>query len=337
MRAVGVDLAASDGTAESLVDIQIPVPVPGPRDVLVRVHAVSVNPVDTKVLAASAGPGVGWKILGYDAAGVVEAIGEHVTLFKPGDHVFYAGDINRQGTNAELHAVDERIVGHKPSSLDWASSAALPLTSITAWEALFDRLDICRPVPGANAVLVVGGAGGVGSVAIQLVKARTDLVVIATASGQESSEWVRSLGADHVIDHRQPLAGEIARLGIAAPGFVLSTTHSEEHLPEIVKLIAPQGRVAFIDDPKSLDIVPLKSKMISAHWEYMFGRSTYQTPDLSVQHGILEEVSRLVDAWKVVSTLTQRLSPIHAKTLRDAHMLVSSGAAHGKVVVEAWQ
>lgn len=337
MRAIGFDLATSDGTARSLVDIELPVPVPGPHDVLVRVHAVSVNPVDTKVLAASAGSGTGWKVLGYDATGVVEAIGERVTLFQPGDQVFYAGDINRQGTNAELHAVDARIVGHKPSSIDWAASAALPLTSITAWEALFDRLDVHRPVPGANAILIVGGAGGVGSIAIQLIKALTDLVVIATASGQGSPEWVHSLGADYVIDHRQPLAGEIAKLGIAAPGFVFSTTRTQDHLPEIVKLIAPQGRIGFIDDPVSLDIVSLKPKMLSAHWEYMFGRSTYQTPDMSRQHDILEQVSRLVDAGKVASTVTGRLSPINAKTIRDAHALLSSGTSHGKVVVEKFE
>lgn len=336
MKAVGFDASAVDSTSDSLKDITLPTPALGPRDILVRVEAVSVNPVDVKVLAASRGSGSGMKVLGYDATGVVESIGKEVSLFKPGDHVFYAGDITRQGTNAELHAVDERIVGHKPLSLDWASAAALPLTSITAWEALFDRLDIHRPVPGAKAILIVGGAGGVGSISIQLVKALTDLIIIATASDEESSRWVRSLGADHVIDHRKPLAGETEKLGIAPPGFVFSTTHTQDHLPELVKLIAPQGRIGFIDDPKSLDIVSLKSKMISAHWEYMFGRSTYQTPDMSEQHVILEKVAQLVDARKIKSTATERLSPIDAATLQKAHALLQSGGAHGKVVVEGW-
>jgi NADPH:quinone reductase len=336
MKAVGFDPSVAEGKTEGLTDLTIPTPTVRPRDLLVRVQAISVNPADTKVLAGSRGMAATTKILGYDAAGIVEAVGDEVKLFAPGDHVFYAGDITRQGTNAELHAVDERIVGHKPASLDWASAAALPLTSITAWEALFDRLDISRPVPGAHAILIVGGAGGVGSIAIQLVKTQTDLKIIATASGDESSQWVRSLGADYVIDHHYPLAGEFEKLGIPAPGFVFSTTHTDEHLPELVKLIAPQGRIGFIDDPVSLDIVSLKSKMISAHWEYMFGRSTYQTPDMREQHRILEMVSDLVDEKKIKSTLTEKLSPINAATLQKAHKLVLSGKAHGKVVIEGW-
>ncbi len=334
MKAVGYYAAGPIDRHDALVDLILPTPVAGPRDLIVRVHAVSVNPVDTKVRAAAT-PGEGEaRILGYDAAGVVEAVGPDVTLFRPGDAVFYAGDITRPGTNAELHAVDERLVGRKPASIDWAGAAALPLTSITAWEALFDRLDVRRPVPGANAILIVG-SGGVGSIAIQLAKVLTDLTVVATAS-PEGRDRARSLGADHVIDHRQPLAEGFAALGIDAPGFVFSTSHTQEHLPEIAKLIAPQGRLALIDDPKALDIVALKSKMVSVHWEYMFGRAMYRTADMTGQHALLNEVARLVDAGGIVSTMTERLSPINATTLRDAHARVESGKARGKIVVEGW-
>ncbi len=269
-------------------------------------------------------------------AGVVEAVGPDVTLFKPGDEVFYAGDITRPGANAEFHAVDERIVGRKPTSVDWAAAAALPLTSITAWEALFERLQVDRPVPGAGAILVIG-SGGVGSMAIQLAKALTRLTIVATAPVPEGVDRVRALGADHVIDYRQALSEMFAALGVDPPGFVFSTTHTQQHLSEIVKLIAPQGRIACIDDPAALDIVVLKSKMLSAHWEYMFGRSMYRTADMIEQHRLLNEVADLVDAGRIVSTMAERLSPICAKTLREAHRLVESGSARGKVVVEGWR
>ena len=335
MKAVGYYSAGPIDRHDSLVDLSLPTPVAGPRDLIVRVQAVSVNPVDTKV-RASANPAAGTaRVLGFDAAGVVETVGPEVTLFKPGDEVFYAGDITRAGTNSELHAVDERLVGRKPNSIDWATAAALPLTSITAWEALFDRLDVRRPVPGANGILVVG-SGGVGSIAIQLAKNLTGLTVIATAALPEGGDAVRALGADHVIDYRQPLDDGFAALGIGAPGFVFSTTHTDEHLLEIVKLIAPQGRIAFIDDPASLDIVALKSKMLSAHWEFMFGRSMFQTVDMIEQHTLLNEVARLVDLGRIAGVVGQRLSPICAETLRQAHASVESGTARGKVVIEGW-
>ena len=335
VKAIGYYTAGSIDRPDSLVDLSLAPPVPAPRDLIVRVRAVSVNPVDTKI-RASVHPATGTsRVLGYDSAGVVEVVGSDVTLFKPGDEVFYAGDIARQGANAELHAVDERIVGRKPRSIDWAAAAALPLTSITAWEALFDRLDIRRPVPGANAILVVG-SGGVGSIAIQLAKALTDLTIITTASLPEGADRVLSFGAGHVIDYRQPLAGAYAALGIAAPGFIFSTTHTQEHLPEIVQLIAPQGRIAIIDDPPALDIVALKSKMLSVHWEYMFGRAIYQTADMAEQHSLLNEVADLVEAGHIASTMTERLSPICAATLRQAHAQVEKGIARGKIVIEGW-
>ncbi|WP_420139106.1 zinc-binding alcohol dehydrogenase family protein [Sphingomonas sp.] len=336
MRAIGFYAPGSIDREDALVDIALPDPSPGPHDVLVRIKAVSVNPADTKVRAGSAPPAGTARILGYDAAGIVEAVGQDVSLFQPGDEVFYAGDITRPGTNAELHLVDERIVGSKPRSLDWGAAAALPLTAITAWETLFDRLDVTRPVPGVHALLIIGGAGGVGSIAIQLAKALTDLPVIATASRPETRDWVRKLGADHVVDHRQPLAGQIAALDLGAPGFVFSTTHTVDHLPEIAQLIAPQGRLAIIDDPKTLDIAPLKSKMISTHWEFMFGRPMYQTSDMDAQHKLLNEVSRLADTGRIVSTVTERRSPINAATLREAHALVESETVRGKVVIEGW-
>ncbi len=335
LKAVGYHTAGAIERSDALVDLVVPAPVAGPRDLIVRIKAVSVNPVDTKVRAGVNPPAGTARILGYDACGVVEAVGPDVTLFKPGDPVFYAGDITRPGTNAELHVVDERIVGPKPDSIDWAEAAALPLTSVTAWEALFDRLDIRHAVPGANAILIIG-SGGVGAMAIQLARALTDLVVVTTAALPEGGDRVRSLGADQVIDFRLPLADEFAKLGIDAPAFVFSTTHTDEHLPEIAKLIAPQGRLALIDDPSSLDIVSLKSKMISVHWEYMFGRAMYQTADMAQQHALLTEVTRLVDAGRIVSTVGERLSPINAATLRLAHARVESGMARGKIVVEGW-
>lgn len=337
MRAIGYQSLGSIDRPESLVDITLDAPVPAARDLLVAVQAVSVNPVDTKV-RTRAEPAAGeWKVLGWDAAGIVQAVGPQVTRFRPGDAVFYAGDLTRPGTNAELHLVDERIVGHKPQSLDWAESAALPLTALTAWEALFDRLEVSRPVPGTpGIVLVIGGAGGVGSIAIQLLRALTDLTVIASASRPETQRWVRELGAHHVIDHRQPIAAQVAALGLGAPPFIFSTTHTDAHLPEIVETIAPQGRFALIDDPAVLDINPFKRKAVSVHWEFMFARSMFQTADIAAQAHILDEVAKLVDGGKIRTTLTERRGPINAANLKAVHRLIESHSAQGKIVLEGW-
>lgn len=236
-----------------------------------------MNPVDTKIRKRTSAGSEPWKVLGWDGAGIVSATGPDATLFKVGDAVFYAGAIGRQGTNSEFHLVDERIVGRKPNSLDWAEAAALPLTAITAWEMLFDRLDIRRSVPGAaSAVVVVGGAGGVGSIAIQLAKKLTPLTVIATASRSETRDWVQRLGAHHVIDHSKPLASQVKALEIGAPGVVFSTTNTDRHFPEIAELIAPQGRFGLIDDPPSFDIGVFKRKSVSIHWESMFTRSVFE-------------------------------------------------------------
>ncbi|MDR3464888.1 MAG: zinc-binding alcohol dehydrogenase family protein [Xanthobacteraceae bacterium] len=337
MKAVGYKIPGPIDADASLVDITLPEPTPAGRDLLVEVKAISVNPVDSKVRRSTPPQGSDWKVLGWDAAGIVRAIGSDVTLFRPGDEVFYAGSITRPGTNAELHAVDERIVGRKPSSVGWAEAAALPLTALTAWEALFDRLDVTKPVPGAApAILIVGGAGGVGSIAVQIARQLTDLTVIATASRPETQEWVKTLGAHHVIDHSKPLASQVEALGIGAPAFVFSTTHTEAHVADIAELIAPQGRFGLIDDPKGFDIMLFKRKAVSIHHELMFTRPIFGTPDMGEQGRILNEVGRLVDEGKLRTTLTQRLSPINAANLKRAHALIESTTARGKIVLEGF-
>lgn len=337
MRAVGYRKSLPIIQAEALIDLDLPRPVPGPRDLLVKVEAVSVNPVDTKVRRRAEPEAGGAKVLGWDAAGTVVAAGADVTEFAPGDAVFYAGDLGRQGTNAEFHCVDARIVGRKPVSLDWAQAAALPLTAITAWETLFDRLGMDRPVPGAApALLIVGGAGGVGSIAIQLARQLTDLTVIATASRPETAQWCRDLGAHHVVDHAKPLAAEVAALGLGAPGLVFSTTNTDAHLAEIAGLIAPQGRLALIDDPESLDVSLLKRKSVSLHWEFMFTRSMFATADIAEQGRLLNEVARLVEAGRLRTTLGEHYGRIDARNLRRAHEMIESGRAKGKIVLEGF-
>ncbi|OYD83394.1 zinc-binding alcohol dehydrogenase family protein [Azospirillum brasilense] len=334
MRAVAFTQSLPIDAPDALIDVERPRPEPQGRDLLVEIKAVSVNPVDTKVRRNMPPAPGAMKVLGWDAAGTVVAAGPRATLFKPGDAVFYAGAIDRDGTNAEFHLVDERIVGPKPASLDFAQAAALPLTSITAWEAMFDRLDVRRPVPGAaNAILIVGGAGGVGSIAIQLARQLTDLTVIATASREETQAWCRDLGAHHVIDHRKPLAAQVEALGIGAPAFVFSTNDTGAHLPEIAALIAPQGRVALIDDPAGLDVMVLKRKSVSLHWEFMFTRPVFGTADIAAQHALLSELSRLVDAGTVRTTLAETFGTINAANLTRAHALLESGRAKGKIVL----
>jgi NADPH:quinone reductase len=337
MRAIGYQTSLPSADPASLTDIDLPRPEPTGHDLLVRVEAVSVNPVDTKVrMRAQPEPGQ-WKVLGWDAAGTVEAVGPEVTIFRPGEAVFYAGALGRPGTNAEFHLVDERIVGRKPASLGFAEAAALPLTAITAWEALFDRLDVRKPVPGAtSAILIIGGAGGVGSIATQLVRQLTDLTVITTASRPETAEWSRGLGAHHVVDHAKPLASEVERLGLAAPSFVFSTTNTDKHLAEIGKLIAPQGRFALIDDPAGLDVSLFKQKSVSTHWEFMFTRSMFGTADMAEQGRLLNEVSRLVDAGTLKTTFGESFGTISAANLRRAHALIESGRAKGKIVLQGW-
>jgi NADPH2:quinone reductase len=337
MKAVAYKTPGPIDRIDALQDITLDVPKAEGRDLLVQIKAVSVNPVDTKLRLAKPPEKGDWRVLGFDASGVVEAVGPEVQHFKPGDAVFYAGSIARPGTNSEFHLVDERIVGRKPTSLSHAEAAALPLTAITAWEMLFDRLDIKRPTPqGGNAILVVGGAGGVGSITIQLLRALTGLTVIATASRPETQEWVRHCGAHHVIDHRQPLAPQVEVLGIGAPGFVFSTTQTGQHLTDIVKLIAPQGRFGLIDDPHEFDVKLLKLKALSLHWEMMFTRSLFATPDMAEQGKLLNEVAALVDGGRVRSTLTEVAGKISAETLSAVHARIESGSVRGKIVLEGF-
>lgn len=337
MKAVAYRTAGPIDREDALQDITMETPSAEGRDLLVKINAVSVNPVDTKLRVRQEPEPGGWGVLGYDAAGVVEAVGSEAHGFKPGDAVFYAGAINRPGTNSEYHLVDERIVGHKPTSLSDAEAAALPLTAITAWEMLFDRLDIKRPTAqGGDTILVIGGAGGVGSITIQLLRALTDLTVIATASRPETQDWVRECGAHHVIDHRQPLSPQVVALGLGAPGFVFSTTQTDAHFADIVELVAPQGRFGLIDDPAELNAIPLKRKAVSLHWELMFTRSLFGTPDMADQGKLLNEVAALVDAGQIRSTVTEVAGVIDAATLRAVHARIESGTARGKIVLEGF-
>ena len=337
MKAVAYKTAGPIDREDALQDITLEIPKAAGRDLLVKINAVSVNPVDTKVRMGKPPEGSEWRVLGFDAAGVVEAVGPEVQNFKPGDAVFYAGSIARPGTNSEFHLVDERIVGRKPARLSHAAAAAHPLTAITAWEMLFDRLDVKRPTPqGGNTILVIGGAGGVGSITIQLLRALTDLTVIATASRPETQDWVRECGAHHVIDHRQPLAPQVEALGLGAPGFVFSTTQTSQHLTDIVELIAPQGRFGLIDDPGELNAMPFKLKAVSLHWELMFTRSLFETPDMAEQGRLLNEVATLVDAGRIRSTATEVAGKIDAATLRAVHARIESGTARGKIVLEGF-
>lgn len=323
---------------QGMQDITLPDPVAQGHDLLVEVQAISVNPVDTKV-RASAAPAAGedFKVLGYDASGVVRAVGPEVTLFKPGDRVYYAGAIQRPGTNSALHLVDERIVGHMPASLDFAQAAALPLTSITAWELLFDRIGVVPgKKPGGKTLLVIGAAGGVGSVLVQLARRLTALTVIGTASRPETQAWVKELGAHHVIDHTRPMTEQLAAIGIPQVDIVLSLTHTGQHLPQILELLAPQGQFGLIDDLPSLDVMPFKRKAISVHWEMMFTRPLFATPDMVAQHQLLNEVAQLVDAGLLRTTLAEHYGPITAANLQRAHAHIESGTARGKVVLEGW-
>jgi NADPH2:quinone reductase len=338
MRAVGYRTPSPIDAPDALVDIDLPDPVPGPRDLLVEVKAIAVNPVDYKIRRGTPPPeGSEWRVLGWDAAGIVQAVGSDVTLFAPGDAVFHAGALGRQGTNAELHVVDERLVGRKPETLGWAEAAALPLTAVTAWEALFDRMDVRRPVPGAaNALLIVGAGGGVGSIAVQLARQLTDLTVIGTASRPETRAWVEALGAHHVVDHARGLAAGVAALGIGAPACAFSTTHTDQHFADLVELIAPQGRILLIDDPETLDVMALKRKSVSLHHELMFTRSTFGTPDMGEQGRLLNEVARLVDAGTLRTTLGAHGGRIDAANLLRAHRTLEAGTARGKIVLEGF-
>jgi len=333
MKAIGYYQSLPIENPESLQDIELPAPVPGARDLLVRVKAVSVNPVDTKVRKNAAPEAGQAKVLGWDAVGTVEAVGAGVKKFKVGDRVYYSGSIIRPGTNAELHAVDERIAALAPKSLDDAQAAALPLTTITAYELLFDRLRVPKGGGEGQTLLVTGGAGGVGSILIQLARQLTKLRVVATASRAETRAWCLELGAHAVIDHSKPLAAELKAAGIGEVDMVASLTQTDQHYAQIIESLKPQGQLAVIDDMKVLDAMPLKTKCISLHWEMMFARSRFETPDIAEQGALLAEVAALVDAGRIRTTANASFGTINAANLRRAHALIESGKAQGKVVL----
>jgi zinc-binding alcohol dehydrogenase family protein len=323
----------------ALEDLELPAPQPGPRDLLVRVRAIAVNPVDTKVRANAAPPENTARVLGWDAVGVVEAAGSAVTNFKAGDRVYYAGALDRPGANSELHLVDERIAALAPASLDDAHAAAMPLTTITAWELLFDRLGVTQGGGEGQSILIVGGAGGVGSMLIQLARRLTKLRVIATASRLETRQWCLDLGAHAVIDHATAMAPQLgAVLNESAQGvdLVASLTNTDSHLADLVDCLLPQGRLALIDDPRELDVKRLKQKSISLHWEFMFTRSMFQTADMGEQGALLARVAQLVDGGSLRSTLDAHYGAINAANLRRAHALLESGKARGKIVLEGF-
>ncbi|WP_263263350.1 zinc-binding alcohol dehydrogenase family protein [Pseudomonas sp. RIT-PI-S] len=319
---------------DSLLDIELPQPVAGPQDLLVEVRAIAVNPVDTKVRAGMqvSEP----RVLGWDAVGIVRGLGADVSLFKVGDAVYYAGALERPGSYSQYQLVDERLAGHKPASLGDAEAAALPLTTITAWELLFDRLQVPEGGGEGQTLLVTGAAGGVGSMLVQLARQLTRLTVIGSASRPETREWVLGLGAHHVVDHSQPLDQGLAQLGIDQVTYVASLTHTDNHLPALVKVLQPQGRLALIDDPATLDIVPFKRKSVSVHWEFMFTRSMFETADMARQHELLERVAALVDQGVIRTTLGEHYGTINAANLRRAHAVIESHRAQGKIVLEGF-
>lgn len=336
MKAIGLYKAAPVETDGLFREIDMETPKAEGRDILVRVKGVAVNPVDFKVRRGKADDG-NFKILGWDAAGVVEAVGEDVTLFRPGDAVWYAGDVTRSGSNAQFQLVDERIVGPKPKSLGFADAAALPLTTITAWEALFDRMMIDRNARDANAgkvLLVIGGAGGVGSIAIQLGKL-AGLTVIATASRPETIDWVKKLGADQVINHRNPLNDELTAIGIAHVDYILCTSETDQYFDVMAEIIAPQGRIATITEAsENHNVDLLKAKSASFSYEFMFTRSMFQTPDMIEQHKLLATVADLIDAGTLKNTANESFGALIPESLRKAHALLESGKAIGKITFE---
>ena len=335
MKAVGFNRPLPIEHPDALLDIELPEPDIGTQDILVEVKAVAINPADVKIRASHTPAAGQYRIPGWDAAGVVTRLGRDVKGFDLGDEVYFAGAINRPGAYAEYVAVDARIAAKKPRNLSFAEAAALPLTTLTAWETLFDRLDVHKPIAGdPRLLLLIGGAGGVGSMAIQLAKQLTDLTVIASAAREESRAWCKALGADIVINHHDNLAKQITSLQRGAPGFVFSTNHTESYLPQIAELIAAQGRLALIDDPESLDINIFKGKSISVHWEFMFTRPMHRTADMAAQGRILAESAALIEAGRLKSTLTRTFTGLNAANFRKAQAMVERGDMIGKIVIE---
>lgn len=345
MKAIGYLHSRKINQDDALIDIELVTPEANARDLLIRVQAISVNPVDAKIRQRAEPDNGEHKILGWDAVGEVVAVGEQTELFEVGDHVWYAGDITRSGSNAEYQLVDERIVGKKPTSLSNAEAAAMPLTAITAWELLFARLDFTPSTDKSTSdsaapqprILIMGAAGGVGSILTQLAKQLTNAVVIGTASRPESQEWVRKLGADHVINHNEPLLPQLNAVAIDDVSHVISLNQTDKHFDQLVEVLAPQGKLALIDDPaEPLDVMKLKIKSLSLHWELMFTRSMFNTWDVQKQHELLTKVAELVDSGVLKTTFGDNYGTINAKNLKRAHTHIESNTAVGKIVLEGF-
>ncbi len=338
MKAVALTRYLPIDDPQSLCDVELPTPTPGAHDLLVRVEAVSVNPVDTKIRSPKPQIEPQPKVLGYDAAGVVEATGDAVDGFRPGERVYYAGDVTRPGSTAQFQLVDARLVGHAPRSLDLAEAAALPLTALTAWELLFQRMPFDSEHGGeGKSLLIIGGAGGVGSMAIQLAR-RAGFTVIATASRSETTDWCRTMGAHHVADHHHPLALQLEALGFSQVDAALNLADTDHYWDTIGQLLAPQGHVGLIVEPAGALRIgdPYKAKCIGIHWEFMFARSRFGTADMAEQGRILERVAALVDAGELHGTRSATLAPINAANLREAHRQLESGRTLGKLVLAGW-
>jgi len=341
MKAVAYSQSLAISNTQSLQDIELEQPSAAGHDILVKVNAIAVNPVDCKIRNNVAPAEGEHRVLGWDAVGEVVAIGEAVSYFNVGDKVYYAGDLNRQGCNAQFQLVDERIAAKKPTSLSDSEAAALPLTTITAWELLFERLAIKQQQPDAkgqsnDVILIVGAAGGVGSILVQLASVLTGATVIATASRESSVSWVKKLGADYVVDHTKPLVEQIEKLTIGQVTHVASLTHTDSYLDSYVELLAPMGKIALIDDPQSIEIKKLKPKSISLHWEFMFTRSMFNTTDISEQHRLLTNAAELIDQGYLHTTVAKHLGVINAENLKAAHALLESGKSIGKIVLEGF-
>ncbi|MBV1921719.1 MAG: zinc-binding alcohol dehydrogenase family protein [Pseudomonadales bacterium] len=354
MKAIGYLQPQTIEHKDALIDIELPMPKALGRDLLVKVQAVSVNPVDAKIRATSAPNDGQHKILGWDAVGEVVATGDLAEFFNVGDKVWYAGDITRDGSNKEYQLVDERIAGLKPKSLSYAEAAAMPLTTITAWELLFDRMDFTPLIPSdvnnksapsvqavdtappQSRILIIGAAGGVGSILTQLAAKLTNATVIGTASKPKSQAWVSELGADHVINHHQPLLPQLQSIGIDNVTHVMSLTHTDQHFDQLVEVLAPQGKLALIDSPTDIDIMKLKTKCISLHWEFMFTRSMFNTWDIQKQHELLTTVSELIDNGLIKTTFGESYGTINATNLKRAHTDIESNQTMGKIVLEGF-
>lgn len=339
MKAIGFKTSLPITEKDSLIEFDMPVPVPQGHDILVKVRAVSVNPVDCKVRSGSAKdvelevP----RVLGYDASGVVEAVGEKVTCFVPGDEVYYAGDINRAGSNAEYQLVDERIVGFKPENLKFTEAASVPLTMLTAWELIFDRIMLSKSPQKADeteAVLIINGAGGVGSMAIQLLKNRTNIQIIATASRKESSDWCKKMGAELIVDHKN-LVDNIKQKGIDSVDYILNFVSTDKYWEQMCQLIKPQGRIGcIVGTSKDLNLGLLFNKSVSFSWEFMFTRPTFKTPDMDCQKLILNEVAGLIENDTIKPTVTKIIKGLTVENFKEAHQILESGKSIGKIVIE---